>query len=1222
MPSSILTAALNSGPPPQPTANGEHLQFPPHPPQPYGSIGPRGTSAGSASNTLRQRDSGSFVGRVAHSDVFSNLFFNPPSLPATPHGSHPPAEPPQKEKRPTEYDLGKATLIFREMVDTETRFVDSMRTLVTVFIQPCQSMASATTSPHSSKQSILLHPQVQVFFSTAMQILTLNGQFSEELSSHLEGFDATTNVGAIFLHYAPLFRCYGSYASSHERVSQQLSMAAKEDSGFRLLIEKAQQDGRCKGQTLESLLIMPIQRIPRYRLLLEELRKKTPDSHVGYPDLLGALAQVNDAAVHINESIRRRENREKLNELTERFVTASRDLLDLMDTDVPRQLLREGELIRMTRRGKAVFYFHLFDDLLLYSESTVKGFKLHRRVDLSDRCTVSDRGNSDAEPHAVLISSPQKSFVVCAKSEQEKQEWLSDLTSTISKLQQSGAVDYAASSHSISRHNLLRSSSSDSLASVQADTPTGADASFVAPLWASDHAASHCKLCKSAFTLFNRRHHCRQCGQLVCGACSSNKLLLPAIHASEPQRVCQTCFKAEETVGGAGGAHCLVAGCHGRRDKGPYCSNHQSMSTYADSPSSRQHRSSQSLLGRTRLLGNKKSEGSMSTLASPDKIDKLTFSSTSLPIPDGWRDKVDQQLSLYPQSTRLPIIADLYSSELAYLTSLHMLLDLYIRPLLRLMEASSATNKGRKSEAADIDGKRISPMLAVFLTGVESVYDLSVEVAKGLGGRVDEWKGEESGGVGEVFVRYVGLFQLYTNYGKLWRSAMCELEGGLSPVVKRLEEDAKRRVKANAEREREREESRRESRRYYNSTTPEERDDDKQEAEDDDDPTATVNHAKVSFDPAALAKAALKAKKSRDAKAAEAASHTGDEDDEKADSSLQPPPVPLSVVVPSQSPPPLPPKPLTVTLPDSSPNPLSPSTPSTPVSRNSASSRTSSFCLPSHPTLTPPSATLSALSSAPLQRLSYYMATLSTLLAATPPSNADYAPLTSSLSTLSTLHITVQQVFQEGECVWRLGQLQQKFVGLGGKEWQRDGEEKRRLLKDGRLVKYKGGSSSSSSPLYLHLMSDTLLFSEESGKGYKLNHWQSLLDLQCVDGGKGESGNEHRLLLITTAKQTTVGCATADEKAEWLRAIKQAIKDLYAAGSKKKDAAATSGPAMAGSGMSRSASRNNLVREESAAQAEKDKEREEEKEASKLASRDEPLVKATHEECKQQAENA
>lgn len=39
------------------------------------------------------------------------------------------------------------------------------------------------------------------------------------------------------------------------------------------------QDPRSNQQSLSSFLIMPIQRIPRYELLLRELKKKTPEQH-------------------------------------------------------------------------------------------------------------------------------------------------------------------------------------------------------------------------------------------------------------------------------------------------------------------------------------------------------------------------------------------------------------------------------------------------------------------------------------------------------------------------------------------------------------------------------------------------------------------------------------------------------------------------------------------------------------------------------------------------------------------------------------------------------------------------------------------------------------------------------------------------------------------------------------------------------------------------------
>jgi|EP01047_Picozoa_sp_COSAG01_P006616 hypothetical protein len=41
-----------------------------------------------------------------------------------------------------------------------------------------------------------------------------------------------------------------------------------------------------RGQSLESLLITPIQRLPRYMLLLSELQKHSAPTHADYPALL------------------------------------------------------------------------------------------------------------------------------------------------------------------------------------------------------------------------------------------------------------------------------------------------------------------------------------------------------------------------------------------------------------------------------------------------------------------------------------------------------------------------------------------------------------------------------------------------------------------------------------------------------------------------------------------------------------------------------------------------------------------------------------------------------------------------------------------------------------------------------------------------------------------------------------------------------------------------
>ncbi|XP_034530705.1 zinc finger FYVE domain-containing protein 26 [Notolabrus celidotus] len=60
--------------------------------------------------------------------------------------------------------------------------------------------------------------------------------------------------------------------------------------------------------------------------------------------------------------------------------------------------------------------------------------------------------------------------------------------------------------------------------------------------WVPDTKQHVCMVCKrERFTMFNRRHHCRRCGRLVCHACSENKMPVEGCPGEEV-RVCNQCY--------------------------------------------------------------------------------------------------------------------------------------------------------------------------------------------------------------------------------------------------------------------------------------------------------------------------------------------------------------------------------------------------------------------------------------------------------------------------------------------------------------------------------------------------------------------------------------------------------------------------------------------------------------------------------------------------------
>ena len=58
--------------------------------------------------------------------------------------------------------------------------------------------------------------------------------------------------------------------------------------------------------------------------------------------------------------------------------------------------------------------------------------------------------------------------------------------------------------------------------------------------WQADKDVKACSLCAQSFTLFNRKHHCRSCGRVVCNACSRARKVPPR-GAQQPKRACDRC---------------------------------------------------------------------------------------------------------------------------------------------------------------------------------------------------------------------------------------------------------------------------------------------------------------------------------------------------------------------------------------------------------------------------------------------------------------------------------------------------------------------------------------------------------------------------------------------------------------------------------------------------------------------------------------------------------
>uniref|UniRef100_A0A183CDT7 FYVE-type domain-containing protein n=1 Tax=Globodera pallida TaxID=36090 RepID=A0A183CDT7_GLOPA len=66
---------------------------------------------------------------------------------------------------------------------------------------------------------------------------------------------------------------------------------------------------------------------------------------------------------------------------------------------------------------------------------------------------------------------------------------------------------------------------------------------FVGVRWVPDSDCDQCTSCLSPFTLVRRRHHCRNCGRIFCGQCSTNQIAIPELGYDRRVRVCELCHE-------------------------------------------------------------------------------------------------------------------------------------------------------------------------------------------------------------------------------------------------------------------------------------------------------------------------------------------------------------------------------------------------------------------------------------------------------------------------------------------------------------------------------------------------------------------------------------------------------------------------------------------------------------------------------------------------------
>jgi len=342
--------------------------------------------------------------------------------------------------------------IRNEIVETETKYCACLKLLEGLYVNRLQK---------EQKNCHKYDMQEKTFTALIMNLPTLvpaNAMFLEELAD-----TDPLEVATVLNKYADIFKMYTDYTNGFEVCMQTITHLKKTNKKFRPILEDIDKQ-LCSlegGLNLMSYLIMPVQRIPRYQLLLRSLIKASSEGHPRWTEMQEAHVKLGQIGAYINESKGKRENMQKMMDICDRF----KGLPNNMNLVVPhRKLVKEGILTVFMTHGfnqKSSMkicqrHAYLFNDLLIICKSDGVAFK--GSLTLSSATVENKEDSADFS-----VSTAKSAFGFRVPDKKVRNEWIDVILDCIergkkirnSKRKIKGANNRSFTKRDHSVHNLI-----------------------------------------------------------------------------------------------------------------------------------------------------------------------------------------------------------------------------------------------------------------------------------------------------------------------------------------------------------------------------------------------------------------------------------------------------------------------------------------------------------------------------------------------------------------------------------------------------------------------------------------------------------------------------------------------------------------------------------------------------------------------------------------------
>lgn len=262
-------------------------------------------------------------------------------------------------------NLSPRQQVFLELIQTESNYVNILHTIMTMFKSHLDDM------PES--EALLNNTELKIIFGNLPPIYETHSKMLEELRWGSSHWSEDTSVGNILLKYShDLLKAYPPFVNFFEAMKEMLIQCDLNKPRFHAFLKVCQTRPECGRQSLQDLLIRPVQRLPSISLLLNDILKHTSKSNQDHSALEKALSAIKEVMTHINEDKRKTEGQRVMFDIFNEIDNCPPDLVSSHRSFITRcevTELSDG----LSGRGNPLVLF-LFTDQLEVCKKRSKAF--------------------------------------------------------------------------------------------------------------------------------------------------------------------------------------------------------------------------------------------------------------------------------------------------------------------------------------------------------------------------------------------------------------------------------------------------------------------------------------------------------------------------------------------------------------------------------------------------------------------------------------------------------------------------------------------------------------------------------------------------------------------------------------------------------------------------------------------------------------------------------